>query len=102
MKAFITGSRAYGTPRLDSDLDLVIRCDEDTAAALRIAAATISKEGNTNFAGIRGPLNLILCDSDEKYDAWLKGTIELKAKAPVDRRAACVYLNEHYPITSSY
>lgn len=24
MKAFITGSRAYGTPREDSDLDLVI------------------------------------------------------------------------------
>lgn len=35
MNAFITGSHAYGTPREDSDIDLVVLVeDESTLAAL--------------------------------------------------------------------
>ena len=31
MNAFVTGSRAYGTIKPDSDIDLVVRVDADKA-----------------------------------------------------------------------
>jgi hypothetical protein len=38
MNAFLTGSHVYGEPRPDSDVDLVIRCDEDTWRTLAALA----------------------------------------------------------------
>lgn len=67
MLAFITGSRAYGTIKPDSDIDLVVRVAPVVAAIL---------EGfSESKAAVRfGRLNLILCTSDEKYAAWKLAT----------------------------
>jgi Nucleotidyltransferase domain len=96
MKAFLTGSRAYGTPRIDSDIDLVIFTDVETAGLLQVwgavenAAPQGSDEGSDEVYGpIRfGKLNLIVCTSEEAYRAWVDGTAELKKRAPCSREEA--------------
>lgn len=72
MQAFITGSRAYGKSRSDSDLDLVIRCDECTAETLRKLCD--KNEGKRGFPCMFGILNLIICTTDEEYAVWKLGT----------------------------
>jgi len=75
-RAFMTGSRVYGTPKPDSDYDLVVDIDPETAKDIRKAAGV--KEGEpVRF----GALNLILTTSEAEYDAWLDATAEC-----VDRR----------------
>jgi predicted nucleotidyltransferase len=81
MNAFITGSRAYGTPRRNSDIDLVIRCDEATADLLK------SLSDEEDLVVFRN-LNLILCTSDEDFAVWKHGTDLLKMRRPVSKGAA--------------
>lgn len=91
MKAFITGSHAYGKPHEGSDVDLVLRVDDSTRADLiRLLAADGSVENSDYEAGevIQfkvGSLNLLLCVTDEQYSTWVIGTQQLKAIAPVTR-----------------
>jgi predicted nucleotidyltransferase len=85
MKAFITGSRAYGKPKPESDIDLVIRVEPQVEDFLRQNADSVPGK-----AGIRyGNLNLIMCSTDRKYELWEQGTEELIAEAPVTREQAC-------------
>lgn len=71
MKPFLTGSRAYGQPRPDSDIDLVMLVDENLAYQL----AKLSDSGK---APIRfGNLNLVFVFSDKEYFAWQGATEEL-------------------------
>ena len=71
MKSFITGSRAYGQPNADSDLDLVILVDESTKAQL-VAFSDLSTEP------IRfGKLNIIACTTEEEFTCWKYGTMSL-------------------------
>lgn len=95
--AFITGSRAYGTPREDSDIDLVIRCSpEDAEILLGWNEATQEERmqgaaayGEEGILQVRyGRLNLILCTDDYRYAEWVEGTAWLKASAPVTRDQA--------------
>lgn len=86
MKAFITGSRAYGLPRDDSDIDLVIRCDDATASALVAVLADESDEsdGYDNDKRIQvraGQCNLMLCRDDDAYEVWRRGTEALRDEA---------------------
>jgi len=78
MKAFITGSRAYGTPREDSDLDLVILVDEITKVVLR-AVSGVPEDKSVRF----GQLNLVILTSAEKFNLWQSVTNALVAKGPV-------------------
>lgn len=71
-EAFITGSRAYGRPKKSSDVDLVIRCDEETAKLL-IKKSELGKEP-VRF----GKLNLIICTTDEQFAVWKLGTEHMK------------------------
>jgi hypothetical protein len=103
---FITGSRAYGTPREDSDIDLVIFCSVEDARTLlnyneasveeiEEAAATIKGYGDEGILQVRyGRLNLILCVDDARYAEWVGGTVRLKAIAPVTRAQAIALLEE--------
>lgn len=70
--AFITGSRAYGNPRPDSDIDLVVRMDEATLAILRL----LNESGNDNVIRF-GNLNIIPALSDADYAVWVVGTKQL-------------------------
>lgn len=73
-EAFLIGSRVYGTPREDSDIDLVVRMDPETAAALCIAS------GVGVMAPLRfGPLNIIYAVTDEQYESWRLGLIDVLA-----------------------
>lgn len=114
MQAFITGSRRYGTPRPDSDIDVVIGCDSATADKLRaFSEGGLASSDSAYYAGDEVAavgtrrvsvvkLNLILCDTDEKYEAWLRGTEELVKRAPVNRDQAKAYFSKKYPIMSGY
>lgn len=97
MHAFITGSRAYGTPNAESDVDLVIRVDENTAAMLRKLSdktTEIAQKGAKTPVRF-GNLNLILCETDDEWAVWRVGTTgmmndietydRVKAKAELDK-----------------
>lgn len=74
MNAFLTGSHVYGKVRPNSDIDLVVRVDEETATKLR--RLSDSKE-TVRF----GSLNLILCTTDDEYAMWRMGTSQLISMA---------------------
>ena len=72
---FITGSRAYGQPNAESDVDLVLFVDG-------LAAFILTQQSETKEIPVRyGNLNLILCHSEEEYDAWEKFTQDMIEKA---------------------
>ena len=78
-KAFLTGSRAYGTPRADSDIDVVAMMSH-TLALLLVAfgEAPEGYEDDQGFLSVRfGMLNLMCCWEDEAFFAWADGTREL-------------------------
>jgi hypothetical protein len=84
MKAFITGSRAYGSVHDGSDCDLVIFVSEEDlnilAACCEVKADTPIKYPDCfsmRFAG----LNLICCTDQECYEAWANGTAMCNAEA---------------------
>lgn len=70
--AFVTGSFVYGKPTEESDVDLAIRVDPETADFLR----RMSESGKEPVRF--GNINLILCETDEQYLAWAVGTMEMK------------------------
>jgi len=93
-KAFITGSRAYGTPREDSDLDLAILVSEKDLKQLEtIADKEPDKKPRyddpTYGNSLRfGQLNLVcMLDSDE-YEHWKEITQKLIEIKPVTRKEA--------------
>jgi len=79
MEAFITGSRKYGTPTEDSDVDLVIRCSSQTAALLSELADDVVTDADygmkpENVSLRFGKLNLLCCLNDATYAEWCLGT----------------------------
>lgn len=85
MDAFITGSRAYGTPREDSDIDLVVFCSAEDAATLW------DLRGDSQTVRY-GRLNLVVfSDTDSgrrNYARWKAVTDELRERSPVSRDEA--------------
>lgn len=91
MKAFITGSQAYGKPTERSDVDLVVRTDRTTADALKklLEDEDPPKSGGAGSVSLKiGKLNLLLAVTDEAYEAWATGTEALSAMKPVERPVA--------------
>jgi Nucleotidyltransferase domain len=111
--AILTGSRVYGTPTPDSDLDVVMLMDAKQIAKF----AALVGEGyhqsnilvryglsctikiNTMFHKMvndlsewtnthQGTVNLLLVDTSEAFEAWKIGTEELTARKPVTRDEA--------------
>jgi len=88
-QSFITGSHAYGTPRPNSDIDLVVLVDAGCCQKLchlgqRGSRVLAEGDGKAFF----GNLNLILVTDEKQFDMWAKGTAELMAMAPVTREVA--------------
>ena len=93
MKAFVTGSFAYGNPTVDSDIDLVVLIDKkDAGHLLNMADAPTTKEeayGTDVDCQMRfGKLNIIGCYEPKVFDAWKRGTEQLVAVRPVTRERA--------------
>lgn len=95
-KAFVTGSRAYGTPRPDSDIDLVCLLDEGDRIVFEADVNGDAGDGTEQelyeSAGVIalrfGKLNLLLCLDEDAYRTWEQGTRELRARKPVTRDEA--------------
>lgn len=82
--AFVTGSRVYGTPREDSDVDLcVVISSEDLAVLTELADGDGASSASIRF----GKLNLIAL-TPANYEAWLESTETLKLRKPVTRDEA--------------
>ena len=92
MKAFITGSRIYGKPGSDSDIDLVVRMERNQEVLQMFtdladdSGSDIEEAEQISFRF--GALNLIVCFSDKAYDVWFQGTALLIARRPVPREEA--------------
>lgn len=92
VSAFVTGSRVYGTPRPDSDLDLVLLVEPgDLGRLVEHLGKEESDEGGGygNDASIKvGKLNLIAVKDRGEFDAWREGTELLRQRRPVPREEA--------------
>ena len=97
MKPFLTGSRAYGTPRPDSDVDIVVLIDDrdgepDDELFHNLATAghcdEIKEYCETSACVRFGKLNIIIARCPEQYEAWRKGTEECASRKPVTRDEA--------------
>ncbi len=82
LTAFLTGSRAYGTPREDSDVDLAVLVSPETASILWKLGARDG--GSVKF----GPLNLITFSNEQNFLEWSRVNAELCKKGPVTREEA--------------
>jgi hypothetical protein len=78
---FLTGSRAYGIPRADSDWDIVYRCSTQESAKLYAMS-----EHETKI--VFGDRNIITCTTDWEFVRWAYGTHLLMSIAPVSRKFA--------------
>jgi predicted nucleotidyltransferase len=100
MRSFLTGSRVYGTPRQDSDIDLVVLVSEGDLIALSKLAdelKDLESPGGAYYedgTSLRfGKLNLLCVTEEKHFDVWRKGTEELMLIAPVTREHACGFLD---------
>jgi len=74
MKAFLTGSHAYGAPTSESDVDLVVLVTEAEAAVLREQSET--KQIPHRY----GNLNLIILTDVLEYNAWATFTKDMQTQ----------------------
>ena len=74
MKCFLTGSRIYGTPTEDSDLDMVVLADDDMFDRLRAMYAhenDVDRQYEKDSLSIRvGSLNMIVVKTELSFLAW--------------------------------
>lgn len=98
MQAFLTGSRVYGTPREDSDLDMFVYCPDQATLDLLTESADDETIGcadddydgeSANRVILRfGKLNLLCTTKKADYAAWKDGTALLTSRKPVTRDEA--------------
>lgn len=96
MNAILTGSRRYGTPHADSDIDLVVLVDEKTLTELIEQSDPIigMEKKMTDYAtagacGLRfGKLNLLVCTKERQFAQWALGSAVLAEQKPVTRETA--------------
>ncbi len=89
--AIVSGSYKYGRPTIDSDIDLIILCSPEDRELLRVL---FSDENEMKFALRFGKLNLICCESEAQFEAWVAGTERLVKEKPVTRERAIEVLSE--------
>lgn len=77
MNAFITGSRVYGKPKPDSDIDLVVFADYQTRTMLESMSDDKPSDPFTPTTIRFGKLNVIVCEDFDEFVAWRAGTREM-------------------------
>lgn len=97
-EAFLSGSRRYGYPTANSDVDLIIKVhsqDEALRLMLLLDDSIEGENGSDTIEGSlgfkHGKLNLIICWTQEAYDIWHRGTYDLYKIRPVTRAIAVDY-----------
>jgi predicted nucleotidyltransferase len=96
--SFLTGSRVYGLPNPDSDIDLVILVSLDDMKLLaEFAEYDESMDAKywyecTSISMRFGKLNVICCTDKHNFDLWKTGTERLKKNAPVSRDFAVRFM----------
>lgn len=102
MTAFVTGSRAYGEAKKDSDIDLVTLVTPGDLEKLKkfyrdlgVPVVDNDYEQDTGAAFIFGKLNLLCFTRDIEFDAWDKATAELVKQKPVTRQQAVFCIKSH-------
>lgn len=90
MSAFLTGSRVYGTPREDSDFDMVVLMTvADLYAAMQHLHGEVVHDYSFSAGSLRfGDLNLIIQTDPKLFAAWQKARDTLTAIKPVTREVA--------------
>ena len=90
--ALLTGSRVYGTPTEESDVDMVVLMEPSEAIDLALAIGMeVSRAGPNHYPGLQfkvGRLNLIVETDPGWFGVWVVGTAELVKQKPVKREAA--------------
>lgn len=88
---FITGSRCYGEPTEESDLDLVVPMPAEVANKIweeLFPEKPETEYGLGDFSVFRfGQLNLIATHTERAYDAWKVGTDKCVAQLLKKRKA---------------
>lgn len=87
--SFLTGSRVYGIPNEDSDVDLVVLVTEEEKQKL------IEKSDNGQLPCMYGPLNIIPVTSGEMYLKWQTALRECEQQKPVSRNEAVAIHQKH-------
>lgn len=89
MRAFLTGSRRYGTPREDSDIDVVLLCEDKSTAQGDWLAAMLWKLSDQGKGSCRyGRLNLLTFTNEDNFNKWKAVTENLETQRPVSREQA--------------
>lgn len=86
MNAFLTGSRVYGTPHADSDVDLCVVLSEENLNLLRELCDGDPGSGGDSLRF--GKLNLICFTVAECAEPWRVATERLIVRKPVTRDEA--------------
>ncbi len=93
MTAIVTGSRVYGYPTEESDLDVVVLLSAaDVDRVVTALGLVVPKDQDDNAYPTlqfkQGKLNLIMETDPDRFEIWSRGTQTLKAMAPVKRDQA--------------
>lgn len=89
MNAFITGSHAYGTPRPDSDIDVVVLVDGVTEYMIHKMSDVYDSKKQTPC--VFGKLNLIFCTDPISFTCWHMATMQMSN----DQKRANVSYDKH-------
>ena len=98
MKSILTGSYAYGKPTRESDVDIVILCDKETAEILndQLRPDSYFGRGNTHPSvdnSVRqGRINLIIETQEKAFNVWVDGTERLMAQKPIKHKNVAIKL----------
>lgn len=85
-RAFLTGSRAYGTPTEKSDIDIGVLVDQQVFNILTAYSEEQHLGYPSNKQVIRfGKLNIIAFTEKDRYEKWKKVNNELIEQQPVSR-----------------
>lgn len=103
--AFLTGSRAYGKPTPESDIDIVILITKEALGKIFELGPVTTEDTHYGSAetGVTlryGNLNLIFVASQAQYNAWKQGTDELREVAPVSKDEAIKHFQQYWDILS--
>lgn len=106
--SFLTGSRVYGTPREDSDIDLVVLVSHaeidllhklsENSTDIKVCTSDI-EHGLSSGSFKFGQINLIAVTKKEHYEIWKRGTEDLckiagERGSPITREEACKHFKE--------
>jgi hypothetical protein len=102
MHGFITGSRAFGSPRPDSDIDLKIFMPDTAMPDIEMMGSVADKFDPKWNVMAFGKLHLHVITDPTEYWAWFDATNVLRKRAaaglPVTNREATDYI-DHVRIT---